>query len=376
MPAPSTELANATAELRRQQEHLRAITEAAYDGVISADGEGRIIYFNPAAARIFGYSEAEAVGQLLSALMPNYRERYRDGLIPCLATGRPTVQGKTIELTGWRKNGEQFPLEASLSTWNTGESSFFSGIVRDITERRQAEDTLAKQAAELARSNAELERFAYVTSHDLQEPLRGITGCLNLLEERYGPELDQPARTLIAHSVAGSNRLRAMINGLLAYSRAGASADLEPIESAVILEQSLENLKTSMDEAGAHVTAGPLPRIWGSSIELSQVFLNLVGNAIKFRGDRAPEVFVFCERQNDAWKFSVRDNGIGIDPEFFERVFRIFQRLHGRTEYPGAGIGLAICKKIVERRGGCIWVDSEPGQGSTFCFTVPDPKEP
>jgi signal transduction histidine kinase len=239
--------------------------------------------------------------------------------------------------------------------------------------RRQAERDLAKKAEELARSNEQLEQFAYVASHDLQEPLRMVANYTQILAERYRGKLDEQADKYIHYAVDGSTRMQAMIQDLLAFSRAGRSENhVHPVDSNELVEQALKNLAAAITESGATIEFQGLPMIAANAIQVTQLFQNLIGNAIKFRGKDAPAVHVSAESQGAQWVFSVTDNGIGIAPEHVEVIFAIFQRLHTRDEYSGNGIGLSICKKIVERHGGRIWVESAEGKGSTFKFTLPD----
>ena len=232
--------------------------------------------------------------------------------------------------------------------------------------------SLAATTEELRRSNVELEQFAYVASHDLQEPLRGISGCVQLLQRRYAGKLDDHADEFIQLAVDGAERMRSLITDLLTFSRLATRGEsIEPIAAEVPVRGALANLGAAIREKKAVVTVGELPVILGDRSQLVQLFQNLVGNAIKFSGERRPEISISAHRDGEACRFEVRDNGIGIDPQYWERIFRIFQRLHTRVDYPGTGVGLAICQKIVERHGGRIWVDSRPGEGSTFLFTLP-----
>jgi len=246
------------------------------------------------------------------------------------------------------------------------------GIAQDITERKRAEEKLKLALADLARSNKDLEQFAYVASHDLQEPLRMVSSYTQLLARRYQGQLDASANKFIAYAVDGANRMQRLIEDLLAYSRVGTRAKgFELIDCTAVLDRALANLKAAIDASGAVVTHGPLPAVVHDNLLLVQLFQNLIGNAIKFHVEAPPRVHVSAEQKGGEWVFAVRDNGIGIDPQYAERIFTIFQRLHTNEEYSGTGIGLAICKKIVERRGGRVWVESQPGSGSTFYFTVP-----
>ena len=242
----------------------------------------------------------------------------------------------------------------------------------EVAERQRTEETLTNKNLALQRSNAELEQFAYVASHDLQEPLRMITGYTQLLVKRYQGKLDLNADEYINFAVDGAKRMQGLINDLLTYSRVGtrgkafALADCE-----IILRNALASLEVAIQESGATVTHDPLPTVLGDEGQLGQLFQNLISNAIKYRDNKSPEIHVSSKREGKAWLFSVKDNGIGIDPRYAERIFVIFQRLHTRDEYPGTGIGLALCKKIIERHGGSIWVESAPGEGATFYFTIP-----
>jgi light-regulated signal transduction histidine kinase (bacteriophytochrome) len=243
--------------------------------------------------------------------------------------------------------------------------------IEDITERKRAKEERAHYTRELARSNADLEQFAYVASHDLQEPLRMVASFCTLLAERYRGKLDADADDFIGFAVEGATRMQALIEGLLQYSRvARRGGGFEPTACEVVLEQATANLETLIVENGAIVTHDPLPTVQADRSQLVQLFQNLIGNAVKFHGEQPPRVHVGAQREEDGWTFFVRDNGIGIEPRFGERVFEIFQRLHERDRYPGTGVGLSICKRIVEHHGGRIWVESQLGKGATFFFTL------
>lgn len=245
-------------------------------------------------------------------------------------------------------------------------------LKKEITERKNTEEKLKHTTADLARSNKELEQFAYVASHDLQEPLRMITSYLHLLEDRYKERLDSDAQEFIDYAVDGASRMHDLIDNLLAYSRVETHGkSFEVTDCNPVLNMALTNLKIAIEKSGAAVTRGEMPKVMADPTQLLEVFQNLVSNAIKFRGADPVKIDISAQQKGSEWMFCVKDNGIGIDLKHSERIFLIFQRLHTRDEYPGAGVGLAICKKIVERHGGRIWLESEIGKGSGFCFTIP-----
>jgi PAS domain S-box-containing protein len=244
-----------------------------------------------------------------------------------------------------------------------------------VLEKEKRADELVLINTELTRSNAELEQFAYVATHDLQEPLRGVASCVQLLQKRYEGQLDARAGEFITHAVDGTKRMQTLIHDLLAYSRISTHAEsFESTDCNVVLEEALDNLMVAIRESAAVVTRDAMPTVSGDATQLTQLFQNIIGNALKFRGKKAPRIHIGARREAGEWQFHVADNGIGMEPQYFERVFLVFQRLHTRKEYQGTGIGLAICKKVVERHGGRIWAESEPGEGATFFFTIPERK--
>jgi light-regulated signal transduction histidine kinase (bacteriophytochrome) len=253
-----------------------------------------------------------------------------------------------------------------------GGKRVFGAFLRDISERMRAELSLHESLAELKRSNHDLEQFAYVASHDLQEPLRAVTGCIQLLLRRTRDKLDEDSRELFDHAVTGANRMRQLIDDLLVYSRVNTRAKPpERVDAGELVSDVLSQLAVLIAEKGARVTVQELPTVLADATQLRQVFQNLIMNGLKFCTAAAPRVTVAAERRGEDWVFAVTDNGIGIEPQYFERIFGAFQRLHTREEYAGSGIGLAVCKKVIERHGGRIWVDSTPGRGSTFYFSLP-----
>ena len=297
------------------------------------------------------------------------REAFRD-----FEMERPNPAGGTrwISVTG-----EPVFDEAGKFKGYRGVGSDITARKRGEAELRRAHDELAKKAEELQRSNAELEQFAYVASHDLQEPLRMVSSYTQLLAKRYGDRLDTDAKEFMHYTVDGAARMKQLIEDLLAYSRVGTKGkDFKPVSVEAPLKRAITNLHAAISESGAAVTWDSLPTVEADEVQLAQLFQNLMGNALKFRGGAVPRIHVSAAQEAGEWRFTVADNGIGIEPQYFERIFMLFQRLHTMGQYPGTGIGLAICKKVVERHGGRIWVSSVPGEGSQFHFTLPKKEFP
>ncbi len=297
----------------------------------------------------------------------------RDSVCPGCPVARVFASGKPARVEKFSEGLQRFlSVSASPVMGEDGSVVKVLEVARDITERRRAEQALEEKRQELERSNQELEQFAYVASHDLQEPLRMIGSYTQLLARRYRGKLDEDADEFIGFAVDGVTRMQRLINDLLTYSRVGTRGrEPEPTDSNAVLDRALLNLQMAIEDNKAKVTHDLLPTVMADDRQLEQLLQNLVGNALKYHGEEAPRVHVGVSRNNGNWEFAVKDNGIGIDPKYADRVFVIFQRLHSRTEYSGTGIGLAVCKRIVERHGGRIWMESEPGKGSTFRFTLP-----
>jgi len=501
----TTELALANTELQREiaertqaEKRFWELLESAPDAMVIVDDAGRVVLTNAQTERLFGYTQEELLGQPIEVLVPTrfraqhpaYRTRY-------VAAPRPRAMGAGLELYGLHKDGHEMPVEISLSPLETAQGTLISSAIRDITERKRAEEELRRSeallqalinntsaiiyikaadgryllvntqfeylynttnaqligkmahevlpqgladrlqaldaqllqsrqaiqteihaqradgqhtyvvlkfplldaagepyaicgistditarkqmeeqlqhtAAELARSNAELAQFAYVASHDLQEPLRTVAGFTQLLAKRYTGQFDAKADEYIAFAVDGVKRMQILIQDLLEYSRVGTRDEpFQPTDCTALLQQVCASLASAIQESRARVTHDPLPTVRGAPGQLTRLLQNLIGNALKYRSARPPQVHITAQPQGHAWLFAVQDNGIGFDPHQAERIFGVFQRLHTRAHYPGTGIGLAICRKIVEHHGGRIWAEGRPGEGATFYFTIP-----
>jgi len=365
------EIERRTAEVEASRDLLYEVIESMSEAWLLIDRGGRVERVNPAAAALLECEEAELVGRPFAeicgshAMPPTPWE-----LLERAPSGR--LGPNDVELS--TQTGRLVPLSISVGLVRDrrGKIIGMQMVANDVTTRKQAEAILARQTEELARSNTELEQFAYVASHDLQEPLRMMASFAQLLAERYKGELGSEADEFIDYIVDGAARMQRLINDLLSYSRVGRrEREFTPIDCTAVVETVCENLRAAIEESGAVVITDALPVVMGDETQLVQLFQNLLGNAIKFRDEKPVLIYIGAERRGDEWLFRVRDNGIGIEPQYVERIFLIFQRLHGRSQYPGTGIGLAIAKKIVERHAGRIWVESEAGKGSTFYFTLP-----
>ncbi len=365
----------------------QAILDSAAASLISTTPEGLITTFSRGSEDLLGYAAEELVGKKTPAVIHDPAEVAAHAETLTREFGRLVAPGfevfiakvccgdsETREWTYLRKDGTRVPVLLSVSGIRdaSGALTGFLGVARDITEIKRAQAERERLATELRRSNADLEHFASIASHDLQEPLRMITSYLELLAHRYKGRLDAEADQFIGFAVNGAARLQALIRGLLVYSRVGVGSTVcQPTDAARAADLALENLQLVIAEKGASITRDPLPTVHGDPLMLTHLFQNLIGNALKFCQGRAPHIHLSAQPAEGEWIFSVADNGIGIEPQYLERIFGIFQRLHSHAEYPGTGIGLALCKRIVERLGGRIWVTSEFGEGSVFSFSLP-----
>jgi len=368
----------AVRETERAHRDARLILSAAGEGICGLDATGRIGFINPAAKGMLGWAGSDPVGRDLHGAS---HHRHKDGTpyaeddCPVVMTLRDGLTREVQDEVFWRANGTHFPVEFVVT--GVIEDGRVTGAVlvfRDVSERQESERALLAQASELARSNADLEQFAYVASHDLREPLRQVSSYVSLLERRYGQALDEDGREFIRYARDGAKRMDHLIIDLLEFSRIGHSAlPVEKIDLGEIIDQAVELLGARIIEAGASVQrASDMPFVRAARDDLMRLFQNLIGNAIKYRHPaRSSMVRIICLREGNEIVVSVMDNGIGIEADYTERIFGIFQRLHTRDKFEGTGIGLAICKKIVEHQGGRIWVDSVPGEGSNFHVALP-----
>lgn len=366
--------------LRDSDQKIRGVMDSAPDALLIADARGQIQMVNAQAEHLFGHPRQQFTEQKIGDLLVARVEPSAEGeeSSPSRLAGDQALQGLRkfgAQFDGVRRDGTTFPAELSRSTVQLGDEKIYISAVRDRTEQQRAEEAIRKFSLDLARSNSELERFAYVASHDLQEPLRMVSSYTQLLAKRYKGKLDANADEFIGYAVDGASRMQKLINDLLALSRVGTQAKpSEPVDTGAVLTRVVSDLRFAIEGAAASVNFPPtMPTVLADGTQIGQLFQNLVGNALKFRGTEPPRVDVSVQPEEEGrlWRFAFQDNGIGIEPQYFERIFVIFQRLHSKESYPGTGIGLAICKKIVERHGGTMWVESVVGQGTTFLFTLP-----
>jgi PAS domain S-box-containing protein len=370
--------------LQSASRYARSLLEASLDPLVTISPEGKVTDVNAATELVTGVARDRLIGSSFSDYFTE-PEKANAGYQQVIAQGEVRDYPLTIRHVSGRTTDVLY--NATVYRNEAGQIQGVFAAARDITERQRVEAELARhrehleelvlqRTEDLARSNRDLEQFAYVASHDLQEPLRAVAGFVGLLQQRYQGKLDEKAEDYIRLAVDGATRMQTLIGDLLSYSRVGTRGKaMEPTQAGRCVKDALTNLQASIGESGTAIHVDPLPTVQADAVQLTQLYQNLIANAIKFHSDRPPEIHIGARREPDAWLFWVRDNGIGIEPQYAERIFLIFQRLHTRRTYPGTGIGLAICKRIVERHGGRIWVESQPGQGSTFYFTLPDKGE-
>jgi PAS domain S-box-containing protein len=365
-----------TARKKAEEEARRLVRgiESAAESIFMTNSDGEIQYVNPAFTKLTGYASDEAIGKTPAILKsrkqsPEYYKRMWTTIL--------AGDVWTGEICNVKKDGTLHHVNLTIAPVFDNDNNIegFVASQNDISELKTAKEELAWRADALARSNNELQQFAYIASHDLQEPLRMVSSYCQLLQRRYQEQLDEDAHEFINYAVDGAKRMQILINDLLSYSRVGTKGlPFKPTDCNLVLEHAIDNLKVAIQESHVDIKVGSMPVVLADEIQLVQLFQNLIGNAIKFRQNGSTEIEVDSKRKNGQWLISVRDNGIGIDEQFAERIFVIFQRLHNNRDYPGTGMGLAICKKIVERHGGNIWVKSKPEKGSVFYFTLPRKK--
>ena len=362
------------AELELAQKKFKGLLESAPDAIVIVDKSGIVKLVNSQTEKLFGFKREEILERPVEMLIPfRFEEGHRGHRAHYFHNPKTRNMGEGMELFGRKNDGSEFPVEISLSPLDTDEGLLVSAAIRDITERKRIEAQLKAYNRELEVKNTELEQFAYVASHDLQEPLRTVSSFVELLEKEHEGRFNKAERQYMDYIIESAHRMKGLIKDLLEYSRIGRNKDLEKVDCNIVMNEVIADLDATIKASHAVITTGKLPVLVDYETDIKLLFQNLVNNAIKFRKRGSiPHVQVAAEQLNGSWKFSVKDNGIGISPKYFERIFIIFQRLHNRKEYEGTGIGLAHCKKIIEMRHGSIWVESEEGKGSTFYFTYPN----
>ena len=351
---------------------LSAIVDSSDDAIVSKDLNGIVMSWTNAAERLFGYTAAQAVGRSITLIIPPDRIDEESRILERLRRGERIDHFETIRM---RKDGKRLNVSLTISPVKDTDGRVVgaSKIARDITARIRQEKALRDANEALKRANADLEHFAYSAAHDLQEPLRMISLYSELLQQRFGGKLGPKGDEYIRFTVEGAARMENLLRDLRIYTQASTAEykDGEEADANEVLNRALGNLEVAVKESGASVVSAGLPIVSIPGFQLEQVFQNLIGNAIRYRSGSPPCIHISARLQDNEWVFSVQDNGIGIDPKFKEQIFGIFKRLHNASEYPGSGMGLAICQRIIERAGGRIWVQSELGRGSTFYFTIP-----
>lgn len=362
-----------SSDLQKSKNQLQHIFDTAVDGMLTFDESATVLSFNPSCESIFGYKQADIIGEPIFTLLPHHlRDQFQYFIHQYLKTGEAEYVGKKREVQGLRSNGETFMMEISVSEAGHHNPRLFSVVVRDISRRKRIEDEREKLIQRLKISNENLEQFARAASHDLKEPVRSVSNYLELFDKKFGDQLEEKAKRYITLSIQSAKRMNALIEGLLEYSM----IDIRNMEfTTVNLNLTINAIQSNLDSLihanQATIIADNLPTIRAVDFHMLQLFQNLVINGIKYRGTESPRVVIKVEKQENTWLFSVQDNGMGIESTYKEKIFQLFKRLHTQSEVSGSGIGLALCKRIVGRHGGDIWVESTPGQGSTFYFTLP-----
>ena len=368
----TAELQQANEALHHSEQRFRSLVETTSDWIWAVDPDGVYTYASPKIKDLLGYEPEEVVGKTPFDMMPpDEAEQLTATFREIVSRGEPFTR---LENANLHKDGHRVILETSGVPIFDAEGNLqgYRGVDRDVTKPKEDEAKLKRTMANLEQSNRDLEQFAYSASHDLQEPLRMLGSYLQALEAGYGDGLDQPARDYISLSIDAGKRMQQLINALLAYAHVGTRGrQFQTVATNTVVDQVIVDLQAMINGSGAEVTRDELPSITADPTLLAQLFQNLIGNAIKFHGDRPPEVHVRGESSSRRWVFSVRDNGIGIDQKHLDRIFAVFERLHSSDKYPGTGIGLAICKRVVQHHGGRIWCESTPQEGTTFHFSIP-----
>jgi PAS domain S-box-containing protein len=351
--------------------HLAAIVTNSSDAIYTMSIEGQIQSWNPGAEKLYGFMEREAVGRSISIVIPDEKKNELKYLLSKISRGERI---ESYETKRQRKDKSKLDVSLTISPImeESGVITGASAISRDITFKKQVEEELRGYAEELALSNEELYVFSYAASHDLQEPLRSVQNFIETLNKKYKKRLGAEMEEEITSADEGVTRMYRLITDFLMYSRVGTEkATKEEIDCNLALKDAVSNLELAIKESKANIKHYTLPKIWGNFVQITQVFQNLIANAIKYQGDNTPVIEVSAEKKNSMWQFGVKDNGIGIEQWFSERIFIVFQKLHDHRKYPGSGIGLALCKRVIEKHGGKIWFESEVGKGTTFYFTLP-----
>lgn len=359
-------------QLDRATANASALLETAPDAMVIVNEHHQIVLVNVQTEKLFGYTKEQLLGQEIEVLIPNvFLVQNQQHLHQQNQKSTTTCKDKEGDLLGTHKNGKTFPVEVSYSPLKTKNETFISAAIRDISARKKVEEELENFNEKLHAKNKELEQFAYIASHDLLEPLRTINSFIDLFNRQYGGKLDNTADKYLSFMSEASTRMNDVIRGLLEYSRIGHEKELKLLDCNEIVNFVLEDLSVKISENNVIIHVEELPDILGHQLEIRLLFQNLISNAIKFkRNDVQTKVKIEAQKESDFWCFSIRDNGIGIEPEYLERIFLMFQRLHNKSEYQGSGIGLTHCQKIVKLHGGEIWVESEFNEGSTFYFTL------